>query len=296
MPGNRWVGRWTLVLCLMLATQGAAQTGNSEPASAAVASRTASKPVIDGVDPAELEHPLTPLLKYARDAKHYVDRTVHSYSCRLTKRERIDDELSGYQYANLLVRDEVRSDDMVSTPFAAYVEFLAPARLVGRKVLYVSGENEGKMLVRRGGKRLSYVVVKLDPHGPSARQESRVPITEASFSHIIGGLIAFLERHIEADPHGANTVVQHSSSARINGRACSVIRVVHPRKDQGLGFYIGTVYIDQALHVPVRIEAYGWPDDPENSPPLLGEYTYTDLKLNVGLSQQQFQPGAVRGR
>ena len=36
-------------------------------------------------------------------------------------------------------------------PFSVYMHFLGPSQVKGRKVLYVDGQNEGKMLVRNGG-------------------------------------------------------------------------------------------------------------------------------------------------
>jgi hypothetical protein len=42
--------------------------------------------------------------------------------------------------------------------------------------------------------------------------------------------------------------------------------------------------------VPVHYEAYDWPKQPGEPPVLLERYTYTDLKLNPGLTDADFDP------
>jgi hypothetical protein len=296
MARNHIVVWRVLVLWMLSVPTASAQSAKSESNPSTTVPRSASKPVIVSPEVSPTEHPLAAVLKYARQSKQYVAQTVRNYSGRLIKRERVDGELSDYQYAQLTVRHEQRQADTVVVPFAVFVEYFAPAEIAGRKALYVDHQNDNKMLVRRGGKRFKYVVVSLDPQGPTAQHESKVPITEASLTSIIGGMITLLEQQIEADPEGTNTVVQHSPNAKLNGQPCSVIRVIHPKKDDALGFYIGTVYIDAKHHVPIRIEGHDWPDEPGQQPPLTAEYTCADMKVNAPLDDRLFEPESVRGR
>ena len=67
-------------------------------------------------------------------------------------------------------------------PLSIYLRFLAPANVAGRKVLYVAGQNDGKMLVRNGGRHFDYVLAKIEPWGEAAQKESLVPITETGFN------------------------------------------------------------------------------------------------------------------
>jgi outer membrane lipoprotein-sorting protein len=75
-----------------------------------------------------------------------------------------------------------------------------------------------------------------------------------------------------------------------------VIRISHPKQRDGLQFFQANMYVDSKLHVPVRIDAYGWPEQPGQERPLLAEYTYTNLKLNVDLSDSLFEPAILRSR
>ena len=39
----------------------------------------------------------------------------------------------------------------------------------------------------------------------------------------------------------------------------------------------------------MRFEAYDWPNEPGAEPPVLEEYSYGNIQLNVGLSPEDFQ-------
>ena len=108
-------------------------------------------------------HPLAAVLDYARKEQTFLREIVRDFTGRLVKRERIYGDLQDYQYIDMQLREEVRDGGQVVSPLGIFMEFVGPADVLGRRVLYVAGENEGKMLVRNGGKRFKYVIVKLDP-------------------------------------------------------------------------------------------------------------------------------------
>ena len=49
------------------------------------------------------------------------------------------------------------------------------------------------------------------------------------------------------------------------------------------------VYIDKENNLPIRFEAYDWPKGGK-APDLMEEYTYSDLRVNVGLTPRDFDP------
>jgi hypothetical protein len=244
---------------------------------------------------ARSQHPLGRVLQYALDEQLYMRQTVRDFTCRLVKRERIDGILQDYQHIELRVREEVRVGNQVVKPQSIFMDYLGPRRVAGRKVLFVAGQNDGKMLVRNGGKHFDYVVVKIDPYGPRALEESLVPITRSGFNHMLGQMIEVLQRDAQADASGKNTRVEFLTRAKLNQRPCSVIRITHPENRGGLGFHVANVFIDDELHVPVRVDFSEWPNLASQPPPLVAEYTYTDLKLNVDLSDAAFDRALVRG-
>jgi len=240
------------------------------------------------------EHPLAGVLKFAKAQQAYLRATLRDLRCRVVKRERIDGKLQPFYHTHLELREEVRRSGQVVRPFAVYLEFFKPASAEGRRVLYIEGQNDNRMLARKGGKRFSYVVVRIDPFGEEARRESLVPINEISFSRMFDRIIDALERHRKVDPAGTNTRFQRFVKAKVNGRSCTVLRVTHPRQQEGLTFHIANVYLDDEYRLPIRIEAYLWPTEPDQPPPVSFEYTYVNVELNPGLTDAHFDEARVR--
>lgn len=244
----------------------------------------------------ERPHPLSAVIDYARKEQRYLQQTVNDFTCRLVKRERIAGLLQDYQYINMDVREAIVAGNRVARPFAIYLHFLGPESVAGRKIVFVEGQNDGKMLVRNGGRRFEYLVTRLDPNGRTARDETLVPITDIGFTRMLGKMIEVLERHRAADPDGDNTRAVRLAGAKINRRPCTLIRVTHPRRAAGLEFHRANVFVDDQLHVPVRVDYSDWPKASDGQPPLIAEYTYTELQLNVNLPDAAFSRGRLRSR
>lgn len=241
-------------------------------------------------------HPLSSVIDYARQEQRYMSQTVNDFTCRLVKRERINGFLQDMHFIDLQVREAVHQGDQIVRPLSIYLQFHAPKNVAGRKIVFVEGQNDGKMLVRNGGRHFDYVVAQIDPNGENAREETLVPITDIGFTRLMGRMIEVLERHREADSSGDNTKVDRIKGAKINNRTCTVIRVTHPKEAAGLEFHQAHVFVDDELHAPLRVDYSSWPKRPGTPPPLIAEYTYTDLRLNVNLPDSTFTRGRLRAK
>jgi hypothetical protein len=71
---------------------------------------------------------------------------------------------------------------------------------------------------------------------------------------------------------------------------CEAVEISHHQEQPGLTYQVGRVYVHKQSRLPVRAELYGWPAAAGDDPPLLEQYTYTDVKTNVGLSDADFDP------
>lgn len=233
-------------------------------------------------------HPLAWTLRYSRSRAEYIRENVRDYSCRLIKRERIGGELQKHQFIQVKMRCEQKGEDDVVRPMAVFMQYLAPGSIKGRKVLYVDGQNDGMMEVVKGGRAFKYVKLEIDPNGKAARRESNYPITDVGFDKVIERLTQRVTDDIENDPHATNTEVSHFRNARVNDRVCTHIRVVHPKPGDGFEFHKASLYVDDELNVPIRLVVYDWPQGESEKPPLIEEYTYVDLKLNIGLTDDDF--------
>lgn len=234
------------------------------------------------------EHPLAPTIRFAQERSDFIRNHVRDYSCRLIKRERIDGELQDYQFLQMKVRCEHVSDENVAQPMAVFMRYLAPGNLEDRRVLYMDGQRNGQMLVRKGGRVLRSLTVHINPNSNAARRESKYPVTEVGFDRIVARLIELAQNDIAHDPQAENTNVSYLRNAKIGKRTCTHIKVDHPMSAEGLEFHQASLFIDNELQVPTRLVVHGWPASEGEEPPLLEEYTYTDLQLNVGLTDADF--------
>jgi len=271
----------------------AQQAGTAATTPASATPIKAFLPAVAGPRPVA-EHPLARVLKFAHEERAYLQQTVRDFTCRVTKRERIDGELQDYYSIDMHVREQTYAGEQMTQPLSVLLEFLGPSHVEGRRALFVAGQNDNKLLVRKGGRRFGYVVIDIDPFGESVKRECLMPINEIGFSHLLDRTIRTLEQDLAADPSGENTIVEHITTATINGRPCQMLRITHPLRRDGLQFFSASMCIDSELHVPVRFDVYDWPETPGQPPPLTAEFTYTNVTLNANLDDSVFAPAILR--
>jgi outer membrane lipoprotein-sorting protein len=221
------------------------------------------------------EHPLMPALRWAEDGLARI-KQIKDYSATLVKRERIGGEVGEHQYMFIKVRQK---------PFSVYMFFLGPPKLRGQEVIYVEGQNDGNMWAHPTGIKNTIVgTVSLSPTGMLAMQGQRYPITELGLQNLV-------TRLLEVGHHDAQygeCEVDFIEGAKINGRTCTCIQVMHPTPRRNFLFHLARIFVDDELNVPIRYEAYDWPKEPNGEPELLEEYTYLNLKLNCGFTDADF--------
>jgi hypothetical protein len=249
-----------------------------EPAVAA--NNTVPAPQPDVQAPAQpQQHPLEPALQMAYAAMTNIRNNIKDYSCTMIKHERISGKLAEPEYMYLKVRHE---------PFSVYMYFLGPERIRGQEAIYVAGQNNGNLLGHGVGIRKIAGTVPLQPTGPMAMQGNRYPITEIGMFNLTKRLVEVGE----IDKQFGECDVKFFRNAKITTgkekRSVTCIQVVHPIPRKNFRFHLARIYVDDELNLPVRYESYDWPDKPGGQPILLEEYTYTDIKLNNGFTDMDF--------
>ncbi len=250
---------------------------------------TATEPVYriskNGSSRNEPAHPLDPALQIAYGSLKHVRDHIVDYSAIMIKQERIDGVLTDPEYMGVKVRNRKIENGVVRTPFSVYIAFLKPATVKGREVIYVENANDGNVVAHEGGMKGRFLpTVNLDPNGMLAMRGQRYPITEMGIENLVVKLIEKGERDRKRD----ECEVQFLQGAKVEGRSCTVLTVRHPVERPYFDFHEAQIFIDDELKVPVRYAAYTWPRSPGGEKELLEEYTYIHLKLNVGLTDADF--------
>ena len=192
------------------------------------------------------EHPLLPALRWAREGLPGIEK-IQDYTATLIKRERIGNTLGEYQYIALKIRHK---------PFSVYLNFLAPAAVKGREVIYIDGSNAGKMWAHGTGMQEKlFGTVSLNPDGNMAMQGQRYPLTQIGILNLTRRLIEVASEDVKY----GECEVKYFKSAKINDRVCTCTHVVHPVPRKNFLFNVARIFVDDNLNIPVRYEAYDWP-------------------------------------
>jgi len=201
---------------------------------------------------------------------------IQDYSAIMVKRERVNGKLNDPEYAFVKIRHK---------PFSVYMHFLEPASVKGQEVIFVEGQNDGKMWAHPAGIKNKLIgTVSLDPTGPIAMQNNRYPITEIGVLNLVRRLIEVGEQ----DMKYGECEVKFFEGAKINDRTCTCIQVVHPVPRRNFRFHLARIYVDTEHNLPVRYESYDWPTEPDGAPQLIEEYTYLNIKVNNGFTDLDF--------
>ena len=99
-------------------------------------------------------------------------------------------------------------------------------------------------------------------------------------SHI-GYIISMFEENYYRAKKNAELNVTFEGNEELNGRKTLCFKAIFPEDKEYYGHII-TINLDVELFLPIKIATYGW--DME----LLEMYHYTDLEINVGLSDFDF--------
>ena len=227
-----------------------------------------------GAPETDSKHPLTPAIDALRASRESV-RQVPGYACTFIKTERLKKGAMVSHTAVLKFRRE---------PFSVYLKYIEPH--AGREVIYVDGRNKGKLLVHEPSGLASVVgTIALTPTCNDAMKENRYPITMMGMEKLLDTAIAELE---EARTKLHEVKVQLYPNAKIGEAECTMYEIVSAKESESPKRHKTRIFFDKKTNLPIRTEQYGFPAKAGDEPPLYEEYTYADLKLDVALSDRDF--------
>jgi hypothetical protein len=185
---------------------------------------------------------------------------VDDYSCMLARRELLDDKIKDHTTVVFKYKRSARH----------YMRW--PGDWI--EAIYAEGKYDDKMVIH-GGHLFDFARVAVDP--AEALKYNRHTIKEAGVGYVLD-LMTKNYRQALTD-HDATIVVDGEGA--VDERPTWHLSGEFP---PGRGYYGHRVYVDvdKASALPVKIEVRGWKDE------FLEMYTYTKLKLNIGLTEEDF--------
>lgn len=211
---------------------------------------------------------------------------VPDYTATFCKHERIDGTLGDNQVMQLKLRHK---------PFSVYMKWMVGDK--GRELLYVDGQNDGKMLVKLGGIKGKFLpALKLTPTGSIAMREARYPVTKLGLRQMAQEMIGYRRDEISGR---VGVRCQMLADQKIQKRDCYCFIYQYESEKTSEIYRKSVVYIDKEYSLPVLVKNYGWPTDveEETEPAKLDEatlvehYLYTNIRLKQQLANAEFDRG-----
>lgn len=217
-----------------------------------------------------------------------------SYTATFLKQEKIgSNPLDELQTIEMKLRHK---------PFSVYMKWITEK--AGQEVLFVEGELEGRMLVKKGGMMSRIPSVKIPPDSSLALRESRHPITDA-------GLLRLTEQLLEFRTEDLNRLDKLKCEVLpeqlVGDRKCYCFQVEYADPAVEPLYSRSLTWIDEELSIPICVKNYTWgsaasttvesesdEDTGENianftdggaddaapkEPTLIEFYTYTDIEF-----------------
>ena len=233
---------------------------------------------------AQADHPLLPLIELAQDGLEIIDETVRDYQCIVVKQARVNGKVGRKEYMRLKVRHGGQSEDHV-VPFSVYTRFLKPRHIQGQEAIWIEGRFDDKIVAHPPG-MMNFCRLYLDPDGSVAMSGNRYSIRNIGMKNLV---VKMLEKG-QAGLRDKNCQARIERGVQIGDQSCFLLEILHPFQKPGLEFHIGRVYISEDFGLPVAYEGFLWPQEPGGELPLLEKYYYVNVELNVGLTDQDFDP------
>ncbi len=192
---------------------------------------------------------------------------VKDYTCLLYKRELVKDKYM--EQKNIILKHR--------KPFSFYLKWTEGDEK-GTEVIYVQGRNDNKLVAHAGGV-LKWLTLNLDPGGSIAMKNNRHTVLDAH----IGKIIDICDKNYKLAKQLRVGTFEQCGDKMIGGRAVICIKATFPDDRRFYGG-INYIFVDKKYKFPVAVEIYGWNNE------LFEKSEYTHIKLNVGLTDKDFDP------
>lgn len=185
---------------------------------------------------------------------------VEDYTCILHRRERVNGKL------------KAQSDVVFKykKPSRFYMKW--PQDTI--EAIYAQGRYDNRMVIH-GGWLFKFLSVAVDP--ALALKSNRHTLLEADIGHIL----TVLESNYRLAQAKGNARIVFEGMEHLDGREVLVFSGLFP-PDEGYYGHRVRIDVDRDNRLPIRITVHGWEDE------LLEMYHFTELALNVGLTEEDF--------
>lgn len=200
---------------------------------------------------------------------------VRDYTGTFTRQERRNGALGAEQVAELKVR---------AAPAGVYARFARPEAVAGMEVAHTGARKPAKVKYRPAGVEGAKGFRTVAADDTKFLAENRHPVPAWTMAAQLERVSAAVARERALN----NPVEVFASDFRFAGRNVTKYEVFTRRPHAHREAHKMVVFVDKETKLPVRFEAYDEPKAGATTGELLEAYSFTDLKLNVGLGEAHF--------
>jgi hypothetical protein len=150
-------------------------------------------------------------------------------------------------------------------------------------VIWIEGANDGKLVGHEPG-LFNFARYQLPPDGLIAMVGQRYPIWEIGLEKLVESIV------LGGEERKQERCDVEFLEGTVDGHSCTISQVTHLEKKPQHTVYMAQLFIDDERKIPLRYVAYLWPEAEGEDPPMDQECTYQDVKLNLGLTDMDFDP------
>ena len=262
-----------------------ASSGNSPETKIAAKAVSAASSVPKGdkpngllAEPAEVTQSEISDLEKARrliaESRARMDQ-IKDYVCTFVKQERIGTKLLTPQVIHMKGRTE---------PHCIYFSFQTTPK--GREAIFFPAKFSNKLVAHEGG-WAGYLAgtMNLEPTGRLAMSDNRHPVTEAGINKLVTRV--YHSWHTDLQPEH-DISIEYGVS--LGNRSTTMVQTKHDHRQPEFHYHVVRLYFDDELKIPVRFTGFDWPARKGDTPPIVEDYQFQNLKVNVGLSDRDFDP------
>jgi outer membrane lipoprotein-sorting protein len=187
---------------------------------------------------------------------------VNDYTCSMSKKELVDGKY--IEQKNILYKHK--------KPNKYYMKWTEGSDK-GQEAIYAGKKYGNKLYVHPGG-TFSFISTKIDPKGGMAMKDNRHSILESDYGYIVS-LIKTNFNKAKTANEGKFKIDECTNPEGIT------ITAEFP---EGKDYYCGKIiiFLDKKLNLPTQFKVFDWKGK------LLESYKYINLKVNTGLSDNDF--------
>ena len=207
--------------------------------------------------------------------------SVPGYRAVLQKQEVVAGELLDEQTMNLKCRHR---------PFSVYLQWETGD--IGREVLYVDGQNDGRLIAHDGGWKARLPAFSLHPESTLAMADARYPVTAAGLQNLTRTM---LDVHVQDLAASNFASCEKSEDRSFDGRRCTAFETHYKSRSESPEYRKSITYIDYEWNLPVYSQHFRWPQEGEeiaeqdlDQATLVESYSFTDVQLSYPLADADF--------